>query len=267
MTYYADLSKYAYLGREKSTFNIGWLSARHPYSRGEAPFGFIDRLEAFCCAKVNSTRGFHTCDLCSDTANPPTVSYGEESVRLGTAEIRAFGSTKRWLFGNKKRVFAAPDLIYHYVDEHEYLPPKDFIAAVLDGPLPGSPEYEAMAATYGWHEGYRRTLDRLKRSCLKDEAETLPAVRLAFPEANSDDMTSIIFCLGAGSFDWQYGEMVRILTKIDEETIDTLAKAAPSLIARGETSTGKMVYRLTAQADERFLKIAGAKVEPSWESR
>ena len=28
-------------------------------------------------------------------------------------------------------IYAAPDLIYHYVKEHRYLPPTDFINAVL----------------------------------------------------------------------------------------------------------------------------------------
>ncbi len=256
MTYNADLSRYAYIGRERGTFNIGWLSARHPHPRGEAPPGFVERLERFCRTKVNGTRGCHLCEFCSAAADPPTISYGEESVSLGTAEIRAFGSTKRWLFGAKRRAYAAPDLVYHYVDEHKYLPPKVFIDAVLDGPLPESPEYEALAVTHDWYEGYRQSLDYLRRSHLKKDKGTLPAIRLEFPEANSGDMASIIFYLGTHPFGWQYGEMIRILTKIDEETIDALAKAAPSLITRGEAASGKMVYRLTEQAEERFLGIA-----------
>jgi len=47
-------------------------------------------------------------------------------------------------------VYAAPDLIYHYVVEHHYCPPDEFIQAVLEGPLPGSLEYEALKKEKGW---------------------------------------------------------------------------------------------------------------------
>jgi hypothetical protein len=49
--------------------------------------------------------------------------------RGGSAEIRVVGVG---------RVYAAPDLIGHYVEAHGYCPPEEFIAAVLGGPEPGS---------------------------------------------------------------------------------------------------------------------------------
>ncbi|MEM7354864.1 MAG: hypothetical protein AAF657_28910 [Acidobacteriota bacterium] len=147
-------------------------------------------------------------------------------------------------------------MIYHYVDKHKYLPPREFIDAVLDGSLPGSTDYESLAAAFDWHEDYRNSFKWLKQSRLKNEEGTLRTTQLAFPEASAEDMVSIVYCLGTTTFEWQYGEMVRILTKIDEETIDALAKSAPKLIARGETDSGKMVYRLTAEAEERFLAMA-----------
>jgi len=52
---------------------------------------------------------------------------------LGSAEIRAFSETKE--------VYAAPNLIYHYVSVHKYRPPECFLEAVRTGPRPPSAEY------------------------------------------------------------------------------------------------------------------------------
>ena len=53
---------------------------------------------------------------------------------LGTAEIRVVGA---------KGVYASPTLISHYVAEHHYAPPADFLHGVLRGPGPTSEAYQA----------------------------------------------------------------------------------------------------------------------------
>ncbi len=64
--------------------------------------------------------------------------YGGGELVLGSAEIRVFGSNGV--------TYAAPDMIYHYVAEHEYKPPDEFIEAVLYGPLPDTVEYKVLLA-------------------------------------------------------------------------------------------------------------------------
>ena len=54
------------------------------------------------------------------------------------------------VFGPAGATYAAPNLIYHYVVDHQYLPPDAFVRAVLDGPLPGSPEYLERADAFEW---------------------------------------------------------------------------------------------------------------------
>jgi len=49
---------------------------------------------------------------------------GDEEVALGDAEIR--------VLGRNDRVFAAPNLIYHYVTAHGYRPPDEFLGALSD---------------------------------------------------------------------------------------------------------------------------------------
>lgn len=46
---------------------------------------------------------------------------------LGSAEIR--------VKAKDGRIYAAPNLIYHYVAEHDYDPPKEFIEALLQRSL------------------------------------------------------------------------------------------------------------------------------------
>lgn len=152
MAYYPDLSPYTYASpdAEPKTLNVGWLDVAYPYPRGDVPGPFLERLWRFCRMPIHMMRGFHTCELeggCS-LGLPPEIQRGDEVLRVGFGEIRVFGADEE--------VYAAPNLIYHYVATHHYLPPEAFVASVLQGPLPGSPAYEALARQCSWYEEYRR---------------------------------------------------------------------------------------------------------------
>ena len=146
--YYPDLTPYVYyqnmrtlvpIPYDPNTVNVGWLDKTQPYPQGETSKEFQDRLFEFCSSAVMVTRGFHVCSFCELFGE----SYMEnEEVPAGNAEIRAIGK------GGK--IYAAPTLVYHYVVEHHYCPPEEFIRAVLEGPQPGSPEYEAVKKARGW---------------------------------------------------------------------------------------------------------------------
>ena len=102
-------------------------------------------------------RGFHLCELCH--GSPPDAALhwrGGEKILLGSAEIRVFG-----LNGV---VYAAPNMIYHYVLTHRYCPPLEFIRAVLEGPLPDSLEYAALAMRCVWWGDAQRSWKRLEES-------------------------------------------------------------------------------------------------------
>jgi hypothetical protein len=58
----------------------------------------------------------------------------EARILLGSAEVRVFDP-------EGKAAFAAPNLLYHYVAVHHYLPPAEFLAAIASGPQPATPEY------------------------------------------------------------------------------------------------------------------------------
>ena len=82
-------------------------------------------------------RGFHRCEFCQDRKQrgPLVVEHQSKEFRLGFSVI--------FVFGANATVFAAPDLIVHYVSSHHYQPPQSFTLAVLESVLPPSEAYNA----------------------------------------------------------------------------------------------------------------------------
>jgi hypothetical protein len=183
------------------------------------------------------------------TSGASLVRKGDEWITIGSAEIR--------VFGHDGRVYAAPNFIYHYVVVHHYQPPEEFVEAVLAGPLPRSPEYEARASNYEWYEEYTRHNDSSRRGrlvdLLKKSADALAVIRLALPEVTSDEAATTIFHLGTARFEWRDQDILRILTKIDKETIDKIAESMPGIIDRRKKGTRDGIYRLKPDAIERLL--------------
>jgi len=144
MTHFDDLTGYSYFqdGANAGTLNVGWLSGDCDFPQGSVTDRFLDRLWLYCLNRVSQTRGFHPCELCSNPPRGPLVyERNSQSLKLGTAEIRVFGTDGR--------VYAAPDLIMHYICDHQYLPPEEFVEAVLLSELPGSPHYQDMLQQLG----------------------------------------------------------------------------------------------------------------------
>ncbi len=147
MTYFQDLTPYSYSERDKElgllSLNIGWLAGQQPFSRGETPQEFRTQLFQFCLDEnlVHIYRGFHECEICNlpsrEWAERRHSIYGDkaEFASIGDGEIRVIGESA---------IYAAPALIYHYVVDHEYKPPDDFIQAVMTGPQPGSEAHRAL---------------------------------------------------------------------------------------------------------------------------
>lgn len=130
MTYFPDLAPYeGYTTTERRfcglpTLLVGWLDQPYPIPTGPVPAGFAQRLFAFCTwdKLLNCTGGHHDCAYCN-------VTYSQHLERvnspLGNGEIRVLGDGV---------AYAAPSLVCHYVTAHDYLPPPDFVAAVMEGP-------------------------------------------------------------------------------------------------------------------------------------
>ena len=143
MTYFRDLTPYSYGAAgcaESGARNVGWLTADVDFPTLSLDSQFVDRLWRFCKVSVGQTRGFHKCELCSSREAHVARRDGEELL-LGSAEIRVVSS--------QGRLFAAPNLIYHYVASHNYSPPPEFVLAVLQGLCPPEDGYYEMLSTFG----------------------------------------------------------------------------------------------------------------------
>jgi hypothetical protein len=122
--YYDDLTSYEYYLPFKlpNVLNVGWLATEHAFAKADAPAGLLDRLrqilraEGNFSARVNPIRGIHPCHHCG--------ARQFQHPHIGSCEI--------WIPSQKaENYFAAPSLIIHYIEEHNYIPPQNFIDAVF----------------------------------------------------------------------------------------------------------------------------------------
>jgi hypothetical protein len=129
MTYVRDGDIFALFGASPADrlVAVGWLEDGMSYPVGVIEPEAVRRLRDLCREGVNRTRGFHRCTLCGDyeLATGPLIVESESGpFPVGSAEVRVRSPT-----GVR---YSAPDMIIHYVEAHQYRPPDDFIAAVLN---------------------------------------------------------------------------------------------------------------------------------------
>ncbi len=127
MSYFNDLSPYTYWGsfkEDQGAVNVGWLEGQCEYPTGPVPDGFVERLGWLDHLCVRATRGYQGCrlDPSAPSCREYPVSWGDHPG-LGSAEIR--------VEAEDGMVYAAPNLIIHYVAVHGYRPPEPFIEAVM----------------------------------------------------------------------------------------------------------------------------------------
>jgi hypothetical protein len=136
MTYFEDLTEYTYYTTIRQTpaeranqpkmVNIGWLSDEHLFPTGPVPEETLARLHEACQSPVAITRGHHVCELCLPGASPMHVLSSGDNDLLGNGEIHIVSANGT--------IYAAPALVYHYVCVHEYLPPQEFLDALMQSP-------------------------------------------------------------------------------------------------------------------------------------
>ncbi len=121
MTYYKDLDQLDYFGPIEAPYlrAVGWLEKSHPYEIGPVSDEVLQRLAEILRAGTGlfNCLGAHCCDLCT---------------RDG-----AVGVDNLWVPGNGF-LYVMPELALHYIVEHSYRPPEEFLAAVMGAPWPGS---------------------------------------------------------------------------------------------------------------------------------
>jgi hypothetical protein len=130
--WYEDLAKFDFFGEKISKLlvgeenaeiliAVGWLENGKHYTTGDTPKSVCEKLYEFSKTRelYFAFLGRHECDLCDVYGNPNNLNF-----------IDDFGS-KTIFIAFKNKVYIFPDLIIHYINAHSYLPPEEFIEAVL----------------------------------------------------------------------------------------------------------------------------------------
>jgi len=135
MAYFPDLSPYAYgHGIHPGVVHVGWLDGIHPFPKGPVESYLVEKIKWLAKKPVELYRGVHVCELCIEPPDlekttmtnrvivDPNCSWAKWAAqRSGSGEIRV-------IYG--RVTFAAPVLIVHYIEEHRYLPPAQFLRAL-----------------------------------------------------------------------------------------------------------------------------------------
>lgn len=107
-----DLSPYHYHGCPTGlpgTLSIGWLERSVPFNTGSVPHKVLEEIHRFAKTPINLTRGVHHCEFCT---NPATAT----------------GNGELWMRLSDGPIFVSPQLLAHYIEKHNYLPPPEFLA-------------------------------------------------------------------------------------------------------------------------------------------
>ncbi len=133
MSWYADLEKQTMVASGDHIRAIGWLSSSYPFQQGISSPAFLTRLREFVLLAGDSAAalyfpvfgGVHKCELCLNFWHGCNFGVPEGDV-----------------------LYVAPGMIAHYVEQHGYVPPAEFVEAILNCPLPDSKEYAELAKPF-----------------------------------------------------------------------------------------------------------------------
>ena len=121
-----DLTPYVYSNNIKGLkggISVGWIEGDDLFhNSGKVSPEVIRLLKEY--EIHNRRKGVHMCEYCSEWSNKIANGNGEIWVVKG------------------ETLYIAPYLIIHYIEEHNYQPPEEFIDAVINGFRPDSLGYE-----------------------------------------------------------------------------------------------------------------------------
>lgn len=143
MAVYKDFSKYEYDNvKLNNVINIGWLGGVGSFQIGNVSEEFIKNLWEYYKCPFFTTRKVYQNEKLDGYWKFFTAFLNGREIGLGSSEIRVLDK-------KKGVVYASPNLIIHYIINHNYLPPQEYIKAVIEGPKPNSKDYcDMIRCTY-----------------------------------------------------------------------------------------------------------------------
>jgi hypothetical protein len=144
MTFHPDMSP-----ESQAIRAIGWLHPDHPYSKGEVAPEFLARLKEFVARRVYGAdevySGPHTCEFCRKAT-------GMQNLAVPSRDL----------------LFVAPEMVVHYIEEHRYQPPAQFVEAVLRSPLPDTIDYRMLTEVL--LDRHHKTIEEMKKRSTEETA-------------------------------------------------------------------------------------------------
>lgn len=141
--YYQDLEN-----KEFGMKAIGWLDKHNDFPKGDVSQDIIEKLRGVKPRFL--TAGHHVCEFCF----PDGKGYSKMEDATSSYEIH--------ICSKEGQVYVAPRMIIHYMKVHNYLPPQEYIDAVING-------YTTNDAEYG--NAIHETIERI-RTYLKSEIDS-----------------------------------------------------------------------------------------------
>jgi hypothetical protein len=142
VAYFPDLSPYAYgHGHHPGVVHVGWLDGAHPFPKGQVEPALVEKLKLLATKPVELYRGKHICEVCIRPPNIVQTYVPNRGKMIDPDSAWMKWASERWSNGeirvaNDGVIFASPVLIVHYIQEHSYLPPTEFLEAVAKAELP-----------------------------------------------------------------------------------------------------------------------------------
>jgi hypothetical protein len=134
--HFEDLSTDSYLGWCPHVRSVGWLAAGHEFPTGDPPPDLVPLLELHLKDHwaIFAAAGKHDCEFCA-------------------AEGCLHADSRNLFIPGADAVYFAPGMIVHYITQHRYLPPYEFIEALRLCPPQGSADFMTLMMDFGtWHE-------------------------------------------------------------------------------------------------------------------
>ena len=111
-----------------NVFMVGWIDSSHAYNTGQVAEAVLGKLWTMIRTRsstldlhVNTIRGVHPCTISSEDVR--TTDATGKPTFLGMSEI--------WV-PHGSRWYAAPSLVVHFIEDHGYLPPVEFLNAISE---------------------------------------------------------------------------------------------------------------------------------------
>ena len=135
MAVYDDFSKYEFNNKKlDNVINIGWLGEIGSFQQGNVSEEFIMNLWEYYKCPIFSSRKVYYNEKLDGYWKFFTAVFNGRKIGLGSSEIRIIDK-------EKGVIYASPNLLIHYIVNHNYLPPQEYIKAVIEGPKPNSKDY------------------------------------------------------------------------------------------------------------------------------